>query len=68
MFHSWWLPLMTDVEQRAIILGVLRNHGLIALKGELIEVTEKGREYLAFRGPLPQPSETTLAATGTGTK
>jgi hypothetical protein len=53
MFDSFWLPLIPSAEERRTIINVLEAHDLIALKGDIIEVTPKGRDYLQWRGPLP---------------
>lgn len=54
MYDAWWQRIIPSAEERRIIIQVLEDHNLIAMQGELISVTEKGREYAAFRGPLPQ--------------
>jgi hypothetical protein len=41
------------VEQRAAMTGALEAHHLILLSGEMYSVTDKGREYIGYRGPLP---------------
>lgn len=58
-FDAVWHPLIPSAEQRRTILSVLESHNLIYFRGELIEVTPKGREYIQWRGPLsslPVPS------------
>lgn len=52
-FDSFWLPVIPSAKERHAIINVLESHYLIALRGEVIEVSEKGREYLEWRGPLP---------------
>jgi len=48
-------------EERAAIIGTLQSHHLVdLLNGELLKVTPKGYDYIAWRGPLPdlpQPSK-----------
>ena len=55
-FHSAWLPLIPDPNERQAIITALHAHELVAISEELIEVTPKGRDYIQFRGPLP-PAE-----------
>ena len=52
--NSFWLPIIPNAEERTAILNALTMHHLVQMKGEAIEVTPKGREYLQWRGPLPQ--------------
>lgn len=52
-FDSFWLPVISNAEERHAIIHALQAHCLIMLTGEVIEVTPKGREYLEWRGPLP---------------
>lgn len=52
-FDTFWQPLIPSAEQRRTILSVLESHNLIFFRGELIEVSPKGREYIQWRGPLP---------------
>jgi hypothetical protein len=42
-----------SAEERKAIIDALTMHLLIQRKGDLIEVTPKGREYIRLRGPLP---------------
>jgi hypothetical protein len=48
-----WLPVFPSAQERQAIVSALQAHYLIALTGDLVEVTPKGREYLQWRGPLP---------------
>lgn len=52
-FDSFWLPVIPSAKERHAIINALESHYLITLRGQVIEVSEKGREYLAWRGPLP---------------
>ena len=52
-YDTFWQPLIPSAEQRRTILAVLESHNLIVFRGDLIEVTPKGREYIQWRGPLP---------------
>jgi hypothetical protein len=47
------LPAIPDSRERQAIYTALQAHYLIAINGDLVEVTPKGREYLQWRGPLP---------------
>lgn len=58
-FDAFWAPSIPNPEERRAIIGALANNHLIQLSGELIEVTPKGREYLHWRGPLPELTEGT---------
>lgn len=53
LFDTYWLPVIPSAEERRAIINALQAHYLIALTGEVIEVTPKGKEYLQWRGPLP---------------
>ena len=53
-FDAFWLPVFPLAQERQAIVTALQAHYLIVLAGELIEVTPKGREYLQWRGPLPE--------------
>ena len=46
------IPKATDRES---ILLALQNHNLITVLLTMIEITEKGREYLQWRGPPLPP-------------
>ena len=52
-FDAFWLPIFPNAQERQAIVTALQAHYLIILVGEVIEVTPKGREYLQWRGPLP---------------
>jgi hypothetical protein len=54
LFDSVWLPLIPSTDERRAIITALQAHYLILVQNELVEVTPKGREYIAWRGPLPQ--------------
>ena len=51
---AYWMPSVPDPNERKAVLDALRMHHLIQLNGDLIEVTPKGREYVQWRGRLPQ--------------
>lgn len=53
------LPFIRDAAERSAIIVALENHHLVLVnraQGNLITVTKKGRDYLQWRGPLPQPT------------
>jgi hypothetical protein len=58
---AYWLPHIPDETQRSNILRVLMAHHLIEYIAPILRITEKGKEYVAWRGPLfpasvPQPN------------
>lgn len=53
LFDTIWLPAIPSAQERRAIIGALQAHWLIVITGDVIEVSPKGREYLAWRGPLP---------------
>ena len=53
MFHAFWSPVIPSANDRQAILMALQNHHLITARDTMIEITDKGREYLQWRGPLP---------------
>jgi hypothetical protein len=67
MFDSFWLPLIPRAEERRTIINVLEAHNLIALRGEVIEVTPKGHDYLRWRGPLPDAWDVTRTGSSVAT-
>ncbi len=52
-FDTLWMPIIPDAQERQAIIRALESHHLIQLSGEMIDVTPKGREYIQWRGPLP---------------
>jgi len=54
MADAWWLPIVPSAAERKAVLNALLMHHLVEIKGELIEVTPKGKEYQKWRGALPQ--------------
>lgn len=50
-FDSWLIPVVYDPIERAAIFDALRAHHLIRVDDGMISVSEKGREYLQWRGP-----------------
>ena len=53
-YDTAWLPLIPNAEERQAVLTALQAHHLIAIQNNLLEVTAKGREYIQWRGPLPE--------------
>ena len=55
-YDAWLLPFVPNPSERAAIIGALRAHHLVEVDNQTISVTEKGREYRKFRGPIPLAS------------
>jgi hypothetical protein len=55
-YDTQWLPIVPDANERSTIINVLQSHHLLQIDNQYITVTEKGREYQQWRGPLPEPS------------
>ena len=55
LFDTVWLPAIPSVEERRAIIDALQAHYLVQIENGLIEVSPKGREYIQWRGPLPEP-------------
>lgn len=56
-YEAFWGRLITDEKQRQTILNVLMAHYLVQPDGPSIVLSEKGREYVKWRGALPRPAE-----------
>ena len=52
-FHTTWMVAIPRAVEREAILSALEKHQLITGLETMIEITEKGRDYLQWRGPLP---------------
>lgn len=52
LYHSLWLTFIQSADQRTTILDVLESHQLIKFSAELIEVTQKGKDFLNWHGPI----------------
>ena len=50
VFNSIWVCKALDGEQLRTTLDVLTSHFMIQFVGDKIEITPKGREYVAWRG------------------
>ena len=56
-YDSFWMLVIPNANERKIILDVLQAHHLVQINNAgLIGITEKGREYIEWRGPLPNIS------------
>lgn len=53
LYDSLLTQTVSKAEEQKAIIDALAAHHLIQLKGDLIEVTPKGREYIQWPGPLP---------------
>lgn len=51
-YDSWMLQSIPNPKERGAILQALAAHHLIRIDDTMISVTDKGREYLQWRGPL----------------
>ena len=51
-YDAYWSQLL-DGEQRKVIMRVLGAHHLIEVEGPALRISDKGREYVTWRGPLP---------------
>ena len=54
-FDSQLQAFITAANERFAILNALQKHHLVSINADLISITDKGREYLTWRGPLPPP-------------
>jgi hypothetical protein len=54
LFDAYWLPHIPSAEERRAIISALQAHYLIIIQDNLIEVTPKGKEYVQWRGVLPE--------------
>lgn len=53
-YNEVWKTVVQDSKQREIILMVLFHHGLLEIKGHLIQVTQNGRDFINFVGSAVQ--------------
>jgi hypothetical protein len=53
-FDALNINLISDPKERHAIISALLQHYLIEDKNNLLKITEKGREYVGFRGRMPQ--------------
>ena len=56
LFNAYWWPVIPIAKSRENTILALQNHYLITVRDEvMIEITDKGRDYLKWRGPLQLP-------------
>ena len=55
LYEASWLLAIPNPQDRQAIVTALHAHELIAVNGEHIQLTEKARGYLTWRGKLPPP-------------
>lgn len=48
-YHTMWLPVMPEEEERKAVLHALLTHGLIAQNLVMLSITPKGQEYREWR-------------------
>jgi hypothetical protein len=53
LYHAMWISTIPEAHERRAVLEALERHSLIEYKEGLIVLTQKGREYHQWRGPLP---------------
>lgn len=53
LYDTMLIPAIPSAEERKAIVEALQAHHLIQIKGNLLEATPKGQEYIQWRGPLP---------------
>lgn len=52
-YDAYWSQFIAEAQQRKIILQVLTGHHLVEAEGPGLRITDKGKEYVAWRGSLP---------------
>lgn len=58
LFNTLWMPFVTDIKERQAIINALETHNLIEINNNLITITPKGREYLAWQWRKKPPTTT----------
>ena len=53
LFNAYWWSVIPIAKSRENTILALQNHYLITVRDVMIEITDKGRDYLQWRGPLP---------------
>lgn len=57
-YDSVWILSIPDANERKIIIEALQAHHLVQINElGMIELTPKGKEYIEWRGPLPEVSK-----------
>lgn len=57
VYDNWWSSIVVDPQERFARVGVLKSHYLLIESNGLLTVSEKGREYLEWRGALPSSQD-----------
>ncbi len=59
-FEATWVERVSPATERQAVLSALENYDLIRRNGDFFNVTQKARDYIAWRGALtpPQPPRT----------
>lgn len=57
VYDTWWSSLVIEPRERMARVDALRSHYLLVEQNGLLSVSEKGCEYLTWRGPLPNLRE-----------
>ena len=52
LYDSTWLTAIPSPTERGAIINALINHHLIVKEDEIISISEKGKEYIEWRGVL----------------
>jgi len=52
-YDALWSTPIPDVNQRRVILDVLMSHHLVQSDGPSLFASDKGKEYVTWRGGLP---------------
>jgi hypothetical protein len=55
-YDSQWLPIIPSSNERGAVINALQAHHLIQVDAQSIAVTQKGYEYIQWRGAVPEPS------------
>ena len=51
-YDSQWLPIIPNANERGAVINALQAHHLIQIDSQSITVTQKGYEYIQWRGAL----------------
>ena len=58
-FHNTWMNVLPVSQNREAILTALNNHFLVVFTGNnLLSITDKGKEYVEWRGLMPPAAPT----------
>lgn len=50
MYDSSWQVFIPIAMERKNIISALESHDLLEYRGDLLAITDKGREYVRWRG------------------